>query len=113
MNADGTRVRLIGIISWGKGCGRENYYGVYARVAAFQDWIDATVENMAKQAEEYTTTTTAAPVTTPEPEGGFFDGLEYEACQSFLMSKRKLMIEPWTLTMVRTGLTTLSSLRMI
>jgi secreted trypsin-like serine protease len=29
----------IGIVSWGKGCGLANFYGVYTRVSAFDDWI--------------------------------------------------------------------------
>ena len=31
----------IGIVSWGKGCGLANFYGVYTRVSAFDDWIAA------------------------------------------------------------------------
>ncbi|KAE9255377.1 hypothetical protein PF004_g580 [Phytophthora fragariae] len=31
---------LIGVVSWGNGCGRSGYPGVYARVSIGRDWLD-------------------------------------------------------------------------
>jgi secreted trypsin-like serine protease len=36
---------LIGIISFGTGCGRANHSGIYTRVSAYLDWIEGIIEN--------------------------------------------------------------------
>ena len=34
---------LCGIVSWGFGCGRPGFYGVYTELSYFKQWLDEAV----------------------------------------------------------------------
>ena len=36
---------LVGVVSWGEGCGREGLPGVYANVGEFRKWVEDIIKN--------------------------------------------------------------------
>ncbi|XP_078266857.1 vitamin K-dependent protein C [Rhinoraja longicauda] len=42
--ANGTKF-LVGLVSWGEGCGRYQRFGVYTKVSNYLEWIESIIEN--------------------------------------------------------------------
>ncbi|XP_061776656.1 vitamin K-dependent protein C [Nerophis ophidion] len=40
---------LVGLVSWGEGCGREDKLGIYTKVSNYNEWIDTVRENWDKR----------------------------------------------------------------
>ena len=40
---------LTGVVSWGMGCGKTGYPGIYGNVFKVRDWISETIRNNAQE----------------------------------------------------------------
>jgi len=54
---------VVGVVSWGEGCGKHGYPGVYARLSAQSGWI----EKIIAMPDATSTPSIATPAPTPDP----------------------------------------------
>lgn len=74
-NPDGSQVQA-GVVSWGKGCARAGFFGVYASVGNFESWVRSRVKDAVfvdrappAPAAPATAAAPAAPVVAPTQNG--------------------------------------------
>ncbi len=65
---DGKSFKQIGVVSWGVGCGRVGFPGIYTRVSAFAPWIKSVV---GRDLEVVDAAPPPAPPPEPAPNPGF------------------------------------------
>jgi secreted trypsin-like serine protease len=66
---------IVGITSYGKGCGRLNELGVYTRVSMYRNWIDMTMNSL----DDYSSRSLN------KPNNIFFNSARHSSIHFFLL----------------------------